>query len=181
MMWGSITGMKPYRRCRAPILIQLWPTAATTHGRTHDLQVLTLSPEVRSLLEELQKKYNLLLITNGDTQTQWENRSGEMWGLFSLVVVGGDHPEQKPACSIFTHCFESAGVRPQDCIMVGDSLSTDIQGGINAGVRATVWINSDCKSLPQGSVTPDYTVPSVLNLNDVLLELSWCLHKDFFF
>ncbi|XP_016085613.1 N-acylneuraminate-9-phosphatase [Sinocyclocheilus grahami] len=137
------------------------------------LQVLTLSPEVRSLLEELQKNYKLLLLTNGDTQTQWEKiEAVRCEGLFSLVVVGGDHPEQKPARSIFTHCFESAGVQPQDCIMVGDSLGTDIQGGINARVRATVWINSDCKSLPQGSVTPDYTVPSVLKLNDVLLELS---------
>ncbi|XP_059373065.1 N-acylneuraminate-9-phosphatase-like [Carassius carassius] len=137
------------------------------------LQVLTLTPEVRSLLEELQKNYKLLLITNGDTQTQWEKiEAVGCKGLFSLVVVGGDHPEQKPARSIFTHCFESAGVQPQDCVMVGDSLSTDIQGGIDAGVRATVWINSDCKSLPLGSVTPDYTLPSVLNLNDVLLELS---------
>ncbi|XP_067241643.1 N-acylneuraminate-9-phosphatase isoform X1 [Chanodichthys erythropterus] len=136
------------------------------------LQALTLSPEVRSLLEELQKNYKLLLLTNGDTQTQWEKiEAVRCEGLFSVVVVGGDHPEQKPARSIFTHCFESAGVRPQDCIMVGDSLSADIQGGIDAGVRATVWINSDCKSLPQGSVTPDYTVPSVLDLNDVLAEL----------
>ncbi|KAK7140595.1 hypothetical protein R3I94_013015 [Phoxinus phoxinus] len=136
------------------------------------LQALTLSPEVRSLLEELRKNYKLLLLTNGDTQTQWEKiEAVRCEGLFSVVVVGGDHPEQKPAHSIFTHCFKSAGVLPQDCIMVGDSLSTDIQGGVNAGVRATVWINSDCKSLPQGSVTPDYTIPSVLNLNDVLAEL----------
>ncbi|KAL0178476.1 hypothetical protein M9458_027370, partial [Cirrhinus mrigala] len=121
--------------------------------------------QIRSLLEELRKNYKLLLLTNGDTQTQWEKIEA------ARCEVGGDHPEQKPARSIFTHCFESAGVRPQDCIMVGDSLSTDIQGGINAGVRATVWINSDCKSLPQGSVTPDYTIPSVLHMNDVLLEL----------
>ncbi|XP_051945483.1 N-acylneuraminate-9-phosphatase [Xyrauchen texanus] len=137
------------------------------------LQALSLSPDVRSLLEELQKNYKLLLLTNGDSQTQWEKiEAVRCEGLFSAVVVGGDHPEQKPGLSIFTHCFESQGIQPQDCIMVGDSLSTDIQGGINAGVKATVWINSDCKSIPHASVTPDYTLPSVLHLPDVLAQLS---------
>uniref|UniRef100_UPI003D9DDF53 N-acylneuraminate-9-phosphatase n=1 Tax=Danio rerio TaxID=7955 RepID=UPI003D9DDF53 len=137
------------------------------------LQALSLSSEVRALLEELQKNYKLLLLTNGDTQTQREKiKAVRCEGLFSLVVVGGDHPEQKPARSIFTHCFESAGVRPQDCIMVGDSLTTDIQGGVNARVRATVWINAGSKSLPQDSVTPDYTLPTVLHLNEVLAQLA---------
>ncbi|XP_051508401.1 N-acylneuraminate-9-phosphatase [Myxocyprinus asiaticus] len=137
------------------------------------LQALTLSPDIRSLLEELQKNYKLLLLTNGDSQTQWEKiEAVRCKGLFSAVVVGGDHPEQKPGLSIFAHCFESQGIQPQDCIMVGDSLSTDIQGGINAGVKATVWINSDGKSLPQGSVTPDYTLASVLHLTDVLAQLT---------
>ncbi|XP_051503680.1 N-acylneuraminate-9-phosphatase-like [Myxocyprinus asiaticus] len=137
------------------------------------LQALTLSPEIRSLLEELKKNYKLLLLTNGDAQTQRDKiEATRCEGLFSAVVVGGEHPEQKPALSIFSHCFESLGVQPHDCIMVGDSLSTDIQGGINAGVKATVWINSDGKSLPPGSVTPDYTLPSVLNLTDVLAQLT---------
>lgn len=137
------------------------------------LQVLSLSPEVRTLLEELQKNYKLLLLTNGDAQTQWEKiKVVRCEGLFSALVVGGDHPEQKPALSIFTYCFERLGVQPQECIMVGDSLSTDIKGGINAGVKATVWINSDSKCIPQDPVTPDYTVPSVLNLMDVLAKLS---------
>lgn len=137
------------------------------------LQALGLSPEVRNLLEKLQKTYKLLLLTNGDAQTQWEKvKAVRCEGLFSAVVVGGDHPEQKPALSIFTYCFQRLGVQPRDCIMVGDSLSTDIQGGINAGVKATVWINGDSKCIPQGPVTPDYTVPSVLNLMDVLDELS---------
>ncbi|XP_065152143.1 N-acylneuraminate-9-phosphatase [Paramisgurnus dabryanus] len=137
------------------------------------LQVLNLSPKVQSLLKELQKNYKLLLLTNGDTQTQWEKiKAVGCEDFFSALVVSGDHPEEKPALSIFTYCFESLGVQPQDCIMVGDSLSTDIQGGINAGVKATVWINSGSKCIPQSHVTPDYTIPSVLNLMDVLAKLS---------
>ena len=54
--------------------------------------------------------------------------------------------------------------------MVGDSLDTDIQGGFNAGVRATVWI-SGAGVVPDGSVKPDYTIPTVLDLPHILAQL----------
>lgn len=140
--------------------------------KTTRLQALALSPEVSALLQELKHKYRLLLLTNGDAQTQREKLEAlSCEGLFSAVVVGGEHAEQKPAVSIFTHCFELLGVKPHHCIMVGDSLDTDIQGGFNAGVRATVWINRSRDILPENGVTPDYTIPSVLDLPNVLVKL----------
>uniref|UniRef100_A0A0F8BHX0 N-acylneuraminate-9-phosphatase n=2 Tax=Larimichthys crocea TaxID=215358 RepID=A0A0F8BHX0_LARCR len=63
------------------------------------------------------------------------------------------------------------GVEAQDCVMVGDSLDTDIQGGFNARVRATVWITSSGGGVPEGSVKPDYTIPTVLDLPDILEQL----------
>ena len=36
------------------------------------LELLTLSPAVCALLEELRGRYKLLLLTNGESQTQWE-------------------------------------------------------------------------------------------------------------
>lgn len=137
------------------------------------LELLTFAPAVLTMLEELRKTHRLILLTNGDSQTQREKIKavGPAVELFSALVVGGEHPEQKPAASIFTHCFRLLGVQPQDCIMVGDSLETDIQGGINAGVRATVWINPSGKLPPAGSIRPDYTIPTVLDLRGVLAHL----------
>ncbi|XP_056147328.1 N-acylneuraminate-9-phosphatase [Lampris incognitus] len=135
------------------------------------LQLLSLSPDIRNLLRELRTGYKLLLLTNGETRTQREKV--EVVGceeFFDAVVVGGEHPEQKPSPSIFTHCFALLGVEAQDCVMVGDSLGTDIKGGLNAGVRATVWINQG-GSLPDDSIKPDFTIPSVLGLPDVLESL----------
>lgn len=140
--------------------------------KTTRLKALALSPEVSALLTELKHKYKLLLLTNGDAQTQREKLEAVACeGFFSAVVVGGEHAEQKPAVSIFAHCFKLLGVKPHHCIMVGDSLDTDIQGGLNAGVRATVWINKSRDTLPENSVTPDYTVTSVLDLPNVLAKL----------
>ncbi|XP_062851331.1 N-acylneuraminate-9-phosphatase [Trichomycterus rosablanca] len=136
------------------------------------LQALALSPDVLAMLKELRSSYKLLLLTNGETQTQREKIEAlKCEGLFDAVVVGGEHAEQKPAMSIFTHCFELLRVKPQNCIMVGDSIDTDIQGGINAGVQATVWINKSNGSAQENGITPDYTISSVLNLPNILANL----------
>uniref|UniRef100_A0A3B1KHF5 N-acetylneuraminic acid phosphatase n=1 Tax=Astyanax mexicanus TaxID=7994 RepID=A0A3B1KHF5_ASTMX len=142
------------------------------------LQTLSLPPEYLALLKKLRSSYKLLLLTNGDTQTQREKvEAVGCEELFDAVVVGGEHAEQKPATSIFMHCFELLGVQPHECIMVGDSLDTDIQGGINAGVRATVWINKKNTPPPQ-NITPDYNIPCVLDLPDILANLRcYLLHK----
>ncbi|XP_060943485.1 N-acylneuraminate-9-phosphatase [Limanda limanda] len=137
------------------------------------LEVLSLSPQICDLLKQLRSRYKLLLLTNGVAQTQREKvEAVKCEEFFDAIVVGGEHAEQKPFLSIFTLCFNMLGVEAQDCVMVGDSLDTDIQGGFNAGVRATVWISSGGGAVPEGSVKPDYTVPTVLGLPHVLEQLN---------
>ncbi len=60
------------------------------------------------------------------------------------VVVG------KPNPSIFRTAFERLGCQPHEAAMIGDSLKTDIRGGVEAGM-VTVWVAS-----PQ--VKPDIEV-----------------------
>ncbi|XP_067330764.1 N-acylneuraminate-9-phosphatase isoform X2 [Channa argus] len=136
------------------------------------LAELSLSPEICNLLKQLRRRYKLLLLTNGETLTQREKvEASGCGGFFDAIVIGGEHAEQKPFLSIFTLCFKLLEVEAQNCVMVGDSLDTDIQGGFNAGVRATVWINSAGCAVPDDSVKPDYTVPTALDLPDVLAQL----------
>uniref|UniRef100_A0A3P8S3Z5 N-acetylneuraminic acid phosphatase n=1 Tax=Amphiprion percula TaxID=161767 RepID=A0A3P8S3Z5_AMPPE len=136
------------------------------------LEVLCLSPEVCNLLKQLRSRHKLLLLTNGESPIQREKvKAVRCEEFFDAIVVGGEHAEQKPFVSIFTLCFKMLGVEAQDCIMVGDSLDTDIQGGFNAGVRATVWINSAEGTASDGSVKPDYTIPTVLDLPGILAQL----------
>ncbi|XP_068424609.1 N-acylneuraminate-9-phosphatase [Clinocottus analis] len=136
------------------------------------LEVLSLSTDVRKLLKQLRCEYKLLLLTNGETQTQTEKvKKVGCKEFFDAIVIGGEHVEQKPFLSIFTLCFDMLQVEARDCIVVGDSLDTDIQGGLNAKVRATVWISSAGGARPDGSVTPDYTIPTVLDLPHILQQL----------
>uniref|UniRef100_A0A8C7ZAH7 N-acetylneuraminic acid phosphatase n=1 Tax=Oryzias sinensis TaxID=183150 RepID=A0A8C7ZAH7_9TELE len=137
------------------------------------LDALSLSPEVRDLLRRLRCRYKLLLLTNGEARSQQEKVDAvQCQEFFDAIVIGGEHAEQKPSVSIFTLCFNRLGVEARECVMVGDSLDTDIQGGLNAGVRATVWVNSgESAAALDGSVRPHFTVSSVLDLPHVLDQL----------
>uniref|UniRef100_A0A8D0BUW9 N-acetylneuraminic acid phosphatase n=1 Tax=Salvator merianae TaxID=96440 RepID=A0A8D0BUW9_SALMN len=132
------------------------------------LKHLTLAEETQQMLSELRKIVRLLLLTNGDTQTQREKiESCACQPYFDAIVVGGEQEEEKPASSIFLHCCELLGVQPEDCVMVGDSLDTDIQGGLNAGLKATVWINKTVTP-KEISPVPHYILSSVLDLPRLL-------------
>ena len=78
------------------------------------------------------------------------------------ILVGGEEVlagrKEKPDPGIFLKACELAGCTPAEAIHVGDSLTTDVQGGINAGVRATVWINRHGKERPAGAAEPTFTV-----------------------
>lgn len=141
--------------------------------RNTRLEVLSLSPETRELLKRLRTSYKLLLLTNGAAEVQRQKvQAVGCEELFDAVVVGGEHAEQKPFPSIFTLCFNTLSVEAEDCVMVGDDLDTDIQGGFDAGVRATVWVSSaGGHRIPHGSVKPDYTIATVLDLPGVLVQL----------
>ncbi|KAF7669895.1 hypothetical protein LDENG_00115360 [Lucifuga dentata] len=148
------------------------PTECYYLWKNSRLEGLTLSPDVCNLLEELGSRYKLLLLTNGVAQTQREKVAvAECEKFFDAIVVGGEHAEQKPFPSIFRLCFNLLGVEAQDCVMVGDSLDTDIEGGFNAGVQATVWISDKEGGVPDGFVKPDYTIPTVLDLPAILAKL----------
>ncbi|NP_001084546.1 N-acetylneuraminic acid phosphatase L homeolog isoform X1 [Xenopus laevis] len=139
-----------------------------TMWKTRRLQLLTMSQSTKDMLCELRKSTRLVLLTNGVRQVQREKiESCGAQQFFDAVVVGGEHAEEKPAPSIFYHCCDLIGVLPGDCVMVGDNLDTDIQGGLNAGLKATIWINQN-PSINKVMPTPHYTIKSVMEVPDVL-------------
>lgn len=59
----------------------------------------------------------------------------------AIAVASGIRPEVigKPFPSIFKIALERLGCRPHEAVMIGDSLKTDITGGLEAGM-VTVWL-----------------------------------------
>ncbi|XP_075452452.1 N-acylneuraminate-9-phosphatase isoform X1 [Ascaphus truei] len=143
-----------------------------TLWKSRRLHLMTLSESTKDMLIELRKSVLLLLLTNGDRQVQREKiEACGATPFFDAIVVGGEHTEEKPASSIFLHCCNLLGVKPEDCVMVGDNLDTDIQGGVNAGLKATIWINKSAFLPSNPCPVPHCIIHSVLELPGVLKDL----------
>ncbi|MGM9589953.1 MAG: YjjG family noncanonical pyrimidine nucleotidase [Faecousia sp.] len=125
-------------------------------------------PGAEEAVDSLSKKYRLFLASNG-TATVQKGRmtSANLYRFFEKVFVSQEIGHNKPSKAFFDACFAAIpGFDPAKAMMVGDSLSSDIRGGINAGI-ATVWVNPEHKDC--GDIHPDYQIEALSQL-EALLE-----------
>lgn len=126
------------------------------------------------VLEKLFSKVDIYAVTNGVYNTQ--KRRVEESGLrkyFSDIFVSEKIGYQKPRKEFFDFVFESLSNKydidninnlKEKTIVVGDSLSADIIGGIEYGID-TCWYN------PKGKTTdlkPTYIIDNILSLLDII-------------
>ena len=93
-------------------------------------------PHCRELLEALHGKYKIFIVTNGDAFAQKSRiaRSG-LAHLFNGVFISEELGCRKPEKVFYDKVFEIIGPEYRTCsLMVGDSLTSDMQGGRNAGI-----------------------------------------------
>lgn len=203
----STTFLSSYRRCPdnpdlplAQWRTQMWENAlpsghkqlaAQLYRRWAEYRTRYLSPssEIISMLQTLRLQYLLGIVTNGPSASQWEKIDRLALGrYFDCILVSSDLPWAKPDRNIFYAACHYLGVRPEECVMIGDKLETDIQGGLESKLAATIWLPlpkdlrlSYDKSLADmaGLVHPDYIVENVLDLPSVLpLATSFCQQRD---
>ena len=76
---------------------------------------------------------------------------------------------EKPGARIFDAALRALGVENREhVLMVGDSLSSDVQGGVNAGLD-TCWYNPNHAENP-GKVIPTYEIASLEELYPLVME-----------
>lgn len=95
-------------------------------------------PDAPALLQEIRNRgYKVGIITNGPSLLQHHklDTSG-LRKYLDIVVVSGDLDIHKPDPEIFTYTADKLGVKPEECIYVGDNPVNDIQGAVGAGMKA---------------------------------------------
>ena len=118
--------------------------------------------------ERLAKKYDLYIVTNGlknvQTSRLLQTRIPEIVkGIYISEDVGYD----KPAKEFFDRIFaDHPKMNPKETVIVGDSLSGDILGGNNAGIR-TCWVNRTGADRPE-NLRIDYEIDDITKLEKVL-------------
>ena len=125
-------------------------------------------PGAEEAVERLSKKYKLYLASNGTAKVQAGRlKSANISRFFEEVFVSQELGANKPSLEYFEKCF--ARIPDFDktkAIIVGDSLTSDILGGQNAGI-ATCWVNPNHKQ-GRDDIRVDYEIQALSQLEELL-------------
>ena len=119
-------------------------------------------------IDRLAQNNKLYIVTNGVTDTQ-KRRIAQLQfkDIFDGVFISEETGYQKPMIEFFDYVFEKIGKdKRKSTIIVGDSLTSDVLGGKNAGI-ATCWFNVRNKKNNSG-INPDYEIKSLRELVDLI-------------
>lgn len=96
------------------------------------------------ILEYLKGRYTLYALTNGIAKTQHKRLS--LSGIdkyFEKIFISEEIGASKPSKEYFERSLAIAGIKEKsECIMIGDSITSDMLGAHNAGIDK-IWFNPE--------------------------------------
>lgn len=104
-------------------------------------QEVHLIEGVQEMIKRL-SNYRLAILTNGFKDAQRARiAASPLRQSFEKIITSEEAESQKPQREIFDYTFEKMGIKDKSrVLMIGDSLSSDIQGGNHFGID-TCWFN----------------------------------------
>ncbi len=103
---------------------------------------------IRPVLQRLRAGYRLGIISNNYGNLAAICRQTGLAEFMEVLVDSAQVGAVKPDPAIFRRALSQMNVRPEEAVMVGDSLARDIRGARAAGMRA-VWLS------PRDALPPD--------------------------
>ena len=128
-------------------------------------------PGAEETVVYLSQKYRLFLASNGNASVQkGRMTSANLYRFFEQVFVSEEIGHNKPSKAYFDAAFARIpGFDPEKALMVGDSLTSDIKGGNNAGIR-TCWVNPGHAPVKPG-IHVDFEIEGLHQLPALLEKL----------
>lgn len=132
----------------------------------------------KELCEDLSRVYRLAIVTNGISSMQRRRMDNSaIAGYFEEIFISEDTGFKKPEKGFFYYVFSRYPEVPLDKILIiGDSLGSDIKGGIDAGI-ATCWMNTRHEP-PNDALKPTYICEDFSALRTLLLQNTGGNHAD---
>ena len=116
--------------------------------------------------ETLSKQYKLALATNGVTPMQTERVSAFLPFTYKTYISEAMECI-KPTEAFFRHILQDLSCKPQECLMIGDSMTNDIIGASSVGMDVCYY-NPRHKKKPD-DITIQYEIQSIEELVNLLL------------
>jgi putative hydrolase of the HAD superfamily len=143
---------------------------AAAFDRLRDPTNVDPLPGAHDVLDELAADHRLGLVTNGSPSAQEPKLAGAgIADAFDARVFAGYDTAPKPDREPFDRATSTLGVDPQQTVMVGDSLSSDVAGAQAVGMLA-VYLSDERTTADRGksSVVPDHRIESLAALPALL-------------
>lgn len=123
---------------------------------------------VEELIKDLSKDYRLVIVTNGLKEVQTNRVSKSTIGkYFEAVIISDGIGIAKPDARIFEYALDSIDYKDKSkVLMIGDSLTSDIKGGINAKIDTCLY-NPD-KKVNDTDIKPTYEIYKLEDLKNIL-------------
>ena len=114
----------------------------------------------KETLERLKGRYQIAVATNGVCSIQ-EGRLLSLAGHFSHLFVSERLGAIKPTAAFFERALQELGAKKEECLMIGDSVTSDVDGAASFGLDAC-WFN------PMGKKMRTAAKYEIRNLSELL-------------
>ena len=123
------------------------------------------------LLMTLSRKYPLYIVSNGTIVVQTSRIASSGIGrYFKDVFLSQQLGADKPQIEFFERATgQIVGYTPEESIILGDSITSDIQGGINAGMH-TCWYYPHHRD--NHGIIPEFEIADLAEFDTVLQKLN---------
>lgn len=123
-----------------------------------------------AICRELSEKYRIYIVTNGIKDVQMGRLYGSgINGYFIKAFVSEEMGFEKPRVEYFEAVARNiTDFDKSKTVIIGDSLSSDMKGGINFGID-TCWYNPSGKPIPDG-MELTYVVTSFEEIREIFLK-----------
>jgi len=120
------------------------------------------------VLSKLSQNYKLLIITNGLSVVQTKRiKCSNVAHFFEYIIISEDVGVSKPDPYIFEHTLKNVVYTDKSKVLiVGDSLTSDIQGGINFGID-TCWFNPNTL-INNKDINQTYETDDLMKLSELI-------------
>ena len=140
-------------------------TAVSLYRTAYEANLRTV-PGAEEVLDALNGRFQLSIITNGLTQYQSQKLADlKLQSYFSHVFTSEAVGSKKPEARIFETALQAVNITAETAVMVGDDWDSDVIGSTQVGFTA-VWLNRFNETKPTTK-----NVHEIQNLSELITTI----------
>ena len=129
---------------------------------------IAFNDDALEIIKAQKKNYQIIIVTNGTAIAQ--KKKLERSGLDKIadnIFISEEVGYEKPSIHFFERVIAKAGIDDiSQAVIIGDSLTSDIQGGANAGID-TCWYNPK-EEVNDTNLKPTYIIKNLHELCEIV-------------